>query len=75
MAQLQKYLPWKHEDLILSLEPAFLKKPGVMAHACNPSRGNGDRQVYGAHYLVSLAELLSSRPVRSLVSEKKNGLG
>lgn len=40
----------------------------TMAFSCNPSTGERDKRIHGAQWLPSLAEGMTSRPVRNPVS-------
>lgn len=50
----------------------FKKGPDMMAHF-NPGIGEVDRWFQGAHWPPSLASLVSSMLIRSLVSKTKDG--
>lgn len=67
MAQSVRYLPCKQEDL--TLVPRTRVKKYSCGGTCSSQHwGGGDRWILEAFWSTSLASLVSSRPVRDLVS-------
>lgn len=71
MAQLVKCLFWRHEDM--SLVPDIYRKATCGGDACLLSQhwGVRDSRIPRVHGPPSLAELVSSRVIESLVSKTK----
>ena len=58
--RMHKELWYKHDALSLDLHPS--QKPGTAVCICNPSAGDRNRWIPGAHWPASLARL-SEKPV------------